>query len=72
MHLAFILNCHSVQEVEGNRILCFNPKSPCQSRFPDDAVKMVDEEDVVSIKFPDNCKYSFLMIEMCYKTYFIL
>ena len=44
----------------------------CQNALPallsDDATKMVDEEGVVSIKFPDNCKYSFLLIEMCYKT----
>ena len=48
----------------------------CQNALPaslsDDTAKMVDKEGVVSTKFPDNCKYSFLMIEMCYKTYFIL
>ena len=51
-------------------------RASCQNALPaslsDDAVKMVDEEGVVSIKFPNNYKYSFLMTEMCYKTYFML
>ena len=51
-------------------------RASCQNTLPsslsDDAAKIVDEEGVVLIKFPNNCKYSFLMIGMCYKTYFML
>ena len=55
-----------VQEVEGNRFACFVPKC-LPALLSDDTAKMVDEEGVVLIKFHDNCQYSFLMTEMCYK-----
>ena len=49
-----------------------NHENALPASLSDDASKMVDEEGVVSVKFHDNCKYSFLIIEICYKTYFML
>ena len=50
-------------------ICTLHAKMPFQPCFQM-TLKMVDEEGVVLIKFPNNCKYSFLMIEMCYKNLF--